>query len=160
MNDIDVINGLALTQPQHAFETIRESDLVRHGASLIHPLMAVLAKTDICDKDWLGEVQGLSLDDPAIAEGSFVYVAVVPSTGLLIAKDLTDPYASNWTRYIQGACDPSLANVQLVGHEDGRIYVQATREIRAGDEILLDFGPSFDWKRPRPISPLDSAISA
>jgi hypothetical protein len=135
----------------HAATTALESDLVYLGVSLIHPRGATLARTPIFANDWVARVEGTVVDAER-AEGSLVYV-VRDDAGKLIARDLTDPFRSNWTRYIQGTVNPSRANVSLRAHSDGEMYVQATKDIAQGEELLLDFGPTYNWAIPRPVTP-------
>jgi uncharacterized protein len=47
----------------------------------------------------------------------------------------------NAARWINHSCEP---NCETEESEDGRVYIQAIRNIRAGEELLYDYGLVID----------------
>jgi hypothetical protein len=94
----------------------------------------------------LGRYEGVRVA-PKSARGDYALVMAVPGARAF-AVDAADPRRSNWTRYVNSTRpgDGAVPNVRFAAWR-GAAFVQAVRAVSAGEELLLDYGPEYDWSR-------------
>ena len=62
--------------------------------------------------------------------------------GLTNGRDVIDPdVGGNQARWINHSCDP---NCEAIEEEDGRVFIHALRNIRAGEELSYDYQLQVD----------------
>jgi hypothetical protein len=62
--------------------------------------------------------------------------------------DASDPLKANAARYINCPGEQDAPNCEAQEHER-RVFIMATRDIAAGEELLFDYGPGYFWEYPR-----------
>lgn len=84
-----------------------------------------------CRRDAPPAADAEALDDAETQdEHPATYRFVVDETWLIDGR-----FGGNDTRFINHGCDPNCKAVV----EEGRIFIEAVRDIAAGDELLLDY---------------------
>jgi SET domain-containing protein len=99
----------------------------------------------------LGRYEGVRVD-PREARGDYALLMTVRGARPF-AIDASDPHASNWTRYVNSTRpgDGAVPNVRFAAWR-GSAFVQAVRAIAPGEELLLDYGPEYDWSGAPPVA--------
>jgi hypothetical protein len=60
--------------------------------------------------------------------------------------DANDPRSATFSRWINSTGKGNTANVEFL-HYGNRLLVRANRIIQANEELLCDYGPSYEWKK-------------
>ena len=120
-----------------------ETALVCFRESVIHGTGG-FAKTDIAAGTWVIEYTGekITKDESLLrceAGNEFIF-------SLGDEWDLDGSVAWNPARFLNHSCEPNCATERI----EGRIWIIAQRDIRAGEELTFNYGYSLDDYREHP----------
>ena len=143
--------------------TLREAGLhITRITNMFHPAFPgrmVIATRRIAALTEVGEYTGERLNSE---EKQDRYTSGVNDGYMFDANngffiDGLDPRLSTVTRFINGTSDGSLANTASQA-EGGRVYIHTTQAIDKGEELLLDYGPSYIFHNDTPHAPSSQDI--
>ena len=66
--------------------------------------------------------------------------------------DACDPKTSSWTRYINCCREDESPNVgfyQGPESHESTVYIVALSNIKANEELRVDYGSTYRWEEPR-----------
>ena len=116
--------------------------------------MGVFAKKNIKKNTKLGEYTGkiYNANDYLNDNGNFPdlsnnkYLMMTTKNGKI--HNLIDGLdGGNWTRYINGIktySQSGLENCEFYQYS-GKIFVRSIKNITKNEEIIIDYGPNYDW---------------
>ena len=119
-----------LSQPSTLVE-VRASGVHGRGIYAIQPIAKGARIIEYTGTRVLWEDVPENLDDPR----TFLF-------GLENGKDVIDPaIGGNESRWINHSCDP---NCEAIEDDDERIFIEALRDIRPGEELFYDYQLEVD----------------
>lgn len=126
-----------------------EKYLVLAPSTIVGAGSGLFARVDILAQARIGQYYGeeISAEEYDRRENKQYMFEVThwPSRTRVSYIDGSDPLLSGYTRYINGALDAtqeSLINTKFYQYRK-KIFVKATCDIKAGDEIIIPYGESY-----------------
>ncbi|MGI9118499.1 MAG: SET domain-containing protein [Minisyncoccia bacterium] len=103
--------------------------------------LGLYATVDIPKKTWIIEYTGKKVLNKDVEQNTTKYLFEINNRWTIDGGART-----NTARYINHACKPN-AEPEIKGH---RIYIQATKNIKAGEEITYNYGKEYFNKFIKP----------
>jgi len=148
LSPVAASGGEELVRGEHQIGEYRGEVYTLNGLQMRYGRGGAIATEDkVWHDEWSRErrARGVSIT------GGYVFIvadALDPWSEVLYV-DAEDPKHATWTRYINhSAKQPNLMVRSSNGLSDARTTLRlvVSRQIEAGDELLIDYGPGYDFE--------------
>ncbi len=103
--------------------------------------LGLYSLTDIRRGEKIAEYKGILIETSAAKHKKYIsdYVFEINSKWSIDAKD----YPKSFARFCNDPVNPKLVNAELLPEEGLRVFLFAKKDIEAGDEIFVSYGPEY-----------------
>ena len=93
------------------------------------------------------DAYNLKKEEFALLDKSAYVMAIYKDNEMISYIDSSDANKSrsNWTRYINGSKSKKQKPNVTFTQKISRVYIETLRDIKTGEELIVDYGPEYIW---------------